>query len=908
MKDKKIFLMDGSYMFYRAYFSLMRTPLFNKKGENTTATYGFINQLFKLIVENRPEYMAVVFDTKEPTFRHDFYPEYKATREKMPEDMAAQYPRIVQLVQLLGIPTIEMPGYEADDIIGTFAQQAAQQSMDVYMVTADKDYMQLVSDKIKLYNPWGKNGSEILDVHGVQQKMELRPDQIVDYLALMGDSSDNVPGVKGIGAKSALKLLMQFETLENLLSQTDQIKSDSIRKKIEEGKEQALLSKKLVTIDTHVPVELRLEDLEVKSPETDKVLEIFKELEFQGFIERFQDIFPDTGVQIDTYKNQNKNYRLITNKDEFRGLLEQLSGHDFWVFDSETTGLNVWESEIIGLSFSWEEDSAAYVPFSDLEDISVQEIIQQLKPIFENPEIKKGGQNIKYDALMLVQHGIFIQGIEFDTMIADYLLNPGGRNHNLDSLALRYLNYKMIPIEELIGKKGKNQKNMSELTPQQIYEYACEDADITFKLYKILKEKLMQYNLLKLFKDVEMPLLTILIEMEKNGVKLDLDHMRNLSQQMAKRLDELVASIYEIAGKEFNINSPQQLGKILYDEMEIHVKKGLKRPPRTAKGSYSTSESALQKLEGHPIVDLILEYRQLSKLKNTYVDIFPTLVSSKTGRLHASFNQTITATGRLSSSDPNLQNIPIRTEIGREIRKAFIPEEKDWWIVSADYSQIELRLLAELSGDESLLQAFKHGADIHTATASMIFNVPREEVTSDHRRKAKEINFGIIYGMNEYGLASRLKISPEEAKEIITNYFAQFPKVNTYIMNVLVQANRKKYVETILGRRRYIPEIDSKDRNTRENAERQAVNTTIQGSAADLIKLAMINIQKAIHQNQLQSKMIMQIHDELVFEVPDRELEEIQSLVKQKMETAMSLQVPLKVDIGAGKNWLEAHE
>ncbi len=910
MSEKTLFLIDGSSLFYRAYFALMRNPLFNSKGENTTATYGFVNQLIRLMQKQdvTPDYLSVVFDTKQPTFRHKRYPAYKATREKMPEEMAAQYPRIVELTHTMGIKVIELPGWEADDVIGTLAKRAASEGFKVFMVTSDKDYMQLVENNILMYNPWGKKGVEILDPKGVENKVGITPAQITDYLALTGDSSDNIPGVAGVGPVTALKLLQQFESFDNIYANLDKVSKPALREKLEKNRENALLSKELVTIDIDAPLDITPEELNISEPDKESLVSLLKELEFNKIIVQLGTVYDNFEHNGPSIESENKSYHLIKDRAQFEDLLSELKSHSIWAFDTETNGLKPFDSHIIGLSFSYQRDEGYYLPLTDLPDLSAEEMLRELKPLFADPALKKCGQNIKFDVLMLYGHGIKVKGIFFDTMIAHYLLHSGSRGHKLDNIAKQYLNYEMIPIEELIGKRGKSQKNMSELSPEEIYRYAAEDAEITFALVEVLEKELKKNNLHPLFTKLEMPLVEVLTAMEINGVKIDTDLLRSVSDKIEITLKETIKKIYEIAGEEFNINSTQQLGKIIYDKLEIHKELGLKRIPKTAKGGYSTSESALEKMAEHKLINLILQYRKLTKLKNTYLDPLPSLISKKTGRLHASFNQTVTATGRLSSSDPNLQNIPIRTELGKEIRKAFIPETANNVILSADYSQIELRIMAELSGDPSLKAAFSAGKDIHTSTAAMLMGIPEEEVTSDHRRKAKEINFGILYGMNRYGLAKRLGISAEEAQQMINNYFAGFPRVLDYTMRIITFATRNRFVETMMGRRRYIPEIDSSNRNVRENAERQAINTVIQGSAADLIKMAMIKIQKYIEQNSLESKMLIQIHDELLFEVPKAEVDIMKKAVKEIMSTAYKIEVPLEVDLGVGKNWLEAHE
>jgi DNA polymerase-1 len=907
-KRHRLFLIDGHALFYRSYFAFIRNPLINSKGENTSAVFGFASSLIKLLNDEKPEYLAVVFDTKEPTFRHKKYPEYKATREKMPDEMAGQYPRIIELVDAFDIPLLEKPGYEADDIIATLARQAEQQGIETYMVTGDKDFMQLLTPMVKMYVIRPGKDVEILDPQGLSEKLEMTPQQIIDYLALMGDSSDNVPGVPGVGEKTARQLIKNYDTLDNIYDHLEDFSGKSLQQKLSDGKESAYLSRDLVTIDMAVPVDLDMQKMKIEKFKGQILRELFEELEFRSLIDRLAEFIDDGDLATSTMESQNIEYILVNTRKQYDSFISELKRQPFFVFDTETTGLNVFESQIIGLSFCWQASKAYYLPLNDPEsEISSQQALQQLKGIFENDKIAKGGQNIKFDALMLNQHEIFIKNMSFDTMIADYLLNPGTRQHNLDTLAHNYLNYKMVPIEQLIGERGKAQKNMADLPVAEVYEYACEDADITFRLKELLENELKKTDTYELFETLEMPLTRVLLEMEKNGVKLDVIFLAEMSKDLEGQLQELEQHIYSEAGSQFNINSPQQLGKILFEEMEIHKEYGSRRPSKTATGQFSTSEHVLERYARHPLVEKLLEYRKLTKLKSTYVDALPALISENSGRLHTSFNQTIAATGRLSSSDPNLQNIPIRTEVGRKIRQAFIPAEAGHFILSADYSQIELRIMAHLSDDSGLKEAFAKGEDIHATTAAAIFNIPLEMVNTDHRRKAKEVNFGIIYGISQYGLASRLAISNEEAKKIIDSYFHRFPKVHDYMNHTISFARQNKYVNTIRNRRRYIPEIESNNANVRQNAERMAINTTIQGSAADLIKLAMISIQNDITKKGFKSKMILQVHDELVFEVPETELENIQKLVKKRMESAIKLDVPIKVEMGSGKNWLEAH-
>jgi len=908
MKRERLFLLDGSAIYYRSYFAFIRNPLFNSKGENTSATYGFTLSLMKILSEEKPDYIAVVFDTKEPTFRHKKFEAYKATREKMPEDMADQYPRIVELVKDFNLPLLEYPGYEADDVIGTLAKQAEKEGIETYMVTGDKDFMQLLSPLIKMYTIRPGKDVEIIDIRKLAEKFGLKPEQVPDFLALMGDKSDNIPGVPKVGEKTALELIKQFGNLENLYAHIDKITKPALKKNLLEYKDQAFLSRELVTIDIHVPLKVDIHHLKSAPADGEKLHQLFEELEFRSLMDRIPEFTGEKIPVVKDFDSEKQKYSMIKTTDELENLVRILSEQPFFVFDTETTGLNVFNAEIIGLSFAFKPFEAYYVPMSyPAGALTPDRVINLLKPLFENPDLPKGGQNIKYDGLMLWQHDVELQGIAFDTMIADYLINPGTRQHNLDNLSRQYLNYRMIPIESLIGKRGKNQKNMLDLIPEEIYQYACEDADITFRLKEILEKRLKETSTWDLFQNVEMPLVEVLMRMEINGVSLDVEFLKQMSGELATELKKLEEKIYQMAGEQFNINSPQQLGLILFEKLQIQKEFGNRRVSRTTTGQYSTSESVLEKYQNHPIVAKILEYRKLNKLKTTYVDALPKLISPRTGRLHTSFNQTVTATGRLSSSDPNLQNIPIRGDLGRKIRRAFVPENPQDYILSADYSQIELRIMAHLSKDPALLAAFERGEDIHASTAAAIFDIPITEVTPDHRRKAKEVNFGIIYGISPYGLASRLGIDPEEAKQIINNYFVRFPKVNEFITHIIAFAHQHKYVTTILNRRRYIPEIDSKNANVRNNAERIAINTTIQGSAADLIKLAMINIHRRFAWEGLRTKMILQVHDELVFEVMASELDTVKQIAKEEMETAIQLDVPLKVDVGVGKNWLQAH-
>ncbi|MBN1408126.1 MAG: DNA polymerase I [Calditrichaceae bacterium] len=906
---EKLFLIDGSALYYRSYFAFIRNPLINSKGEDTSATFGFLSSMTKLIEDEKPEYLAVIFDTKEPTFRHEIYPEYKATREKMPEEMAAQFPRLIDTLRRLNFVLLDKAGYEADDIIGTLSSKYAGKNLHVYIVSGDKDMAQLVNEHVFLYS-LGKSdqASEVLNRDKVIEKMGIKPEQVVDWLALMGDSSDNIPGIPKVGNKTAVSILQEYQSIEGLYANIDAYKEGVVKNNLIEFKDQTDLSRKLAMIHKDVPIDVSISDLKFRLWDMQILDDTLKELEFRRLFNRMTVIGQAAG-HAETYTHHDEKsvkYVLIKSMQAFDGFLDELKKQKEFVFDLETSSLDFLLAEIAGIAISWEEDKAWYIPVTH-PDISLKkdEVLSKLKPIFSDAKVKKIGQNIKYDAMIMRQHGVDVKGIYFDTMIASYLINPTGQ-HKLDKLSEYYLNYEMIHIEELIGS-GKKQKLMTDLFASEVAPYAAEDADITFKLYKILKEQIEESGMQALLYDLEMPLMEVLMKMEEQGIKLDTDQLRKLSKTHNEQLTQLQKDIYESANEEFNLNSPAQLGTVLFDRLEIHKDLNLKRPPRTKTGQYSTNEKILERFIMHPIVDKILEYRRLSKLINTYLDALPGLVSEKTGRLHTSFNQTVAVTGRLSSSNPNLQNIPIRTEIGREIRNAFVPSRAEYKILSADYSQIELRIMAHLSGDKAMMQAFKDNLDIHASTASLIFDLPLDQVGEDQRRRAKAINFGIIYGMSSYGLASRLHISNEEAQDFIMDYMATYPDVQAYMQKSIEVAKEQGYVETMMKRRRYLPEIRSDNRQIREFAERTAINTPIQGSAADLIKKAMIEVQDYIENKNLDAVMLLQVHDELVFEVNDHQAEKIIVKIKEIMENAVKLDVPVIVDCGIGNNWLEAH-
>lgn len=900
---KKVFLIDGSAMFYRAYFAFVRNPLINSKGENTSASFGLVNSLLKIIREENPDYLAMVFDTKEPTFRHEKYPEYKSTRAKMPEELVDQLPRIQQVVSALNIPSFELEGYEADDVIGTFAVKAARLGCEVWCVTGDKDFFQLVNDRIRIYTP-GK-ASEAPDKLGreeVKEKFGVYPERVIDKLALMGDHSDNVPGIPGIGPKTADKLLEQFGSFDSVLEGAEQIASANVRRKVVANRDSALLSRELVTIHTETPLPFDLEALKRQPPDPERVRKLFVELEFTSLLKQIlPEAIPATADQGEVQSNAL--YHTVESLAELKKLVATLGKAEIVAVDTETTSIDPLEAKLVGVSLTARAGAAYYVPLGHSLDsernLPLKESLSLLKDLLESKRVGKVGQNVKYDLQVLRQHGIEIDPISFDTMLASYVLNPSGRQHSLGALALHHFNHEMQPITDLIGS-GKGQKTFDIVPVDKATAYSGADADYTFRLHGVLAPEIDRLELSKLYYDVELPLVSVLANMEKAGFRVDDKFLGELSVQMDAQLDDVKRKIFQIAGGQFNINSTQQLGHILFEKL------GLPTKGKTAKKTgFSTDVSVLEELSKlHEFPRLILEYRQTTKLKNTYVDALPALINQRTGRVHTSFNQTITSTGRLSSTNPNLQNIPVRTEEGREIRKAFIPRDDDHILLAADYSQIELRILAHYTDDPGLIKAFNNAEDIHTRTASEVYGVTMGEVTPEMRRVAKTANFAIIYGVSAYGLSQQTDMSLDESRQFIDTYFARYPGIRRYIDITIAFAREHGYVTTLFNRRRYLPEINEKNNAVRQFAERTAINTPIQGTAADIIKVAMITIDRKLQ--TMRSKMVLQVHDELVFDVYKEELDEITSLVKADMESAASLKVPMVAEIGVGRNWLEA--
>ncbi len=920
----KLFLLDAYALIYRSYYAFIKNPRINSKGLNTSAIIGFINTLQEVIEKEQPKYLGVAFDPHGPTFRSEQFSAYKAQRETTPEDIRKAIPIIKNLLQAYQIPVLQVDGFEADDVIGTLAKKADSiGGIEVYMLTPDKDYGQLVGDHIKIYRPRHGGGYEVMGIYEVCDKYGITtPPQVIDLLALMGDSADNFPGCPGIGEKTATKLISEFNTVDELLKRTNELKG-ALKTKVEEHIEDIRMSYFLATIRTDVPINLNLNELIMKEPNEEKLAELFTELEFKTLSNRilkktekkpktdnyqlslFEEFTDDGAIKpkfsnFDTIKTVHHDYKLIENKEDLRKLYDFFKTKDFLVLDTETTSTQAIDAELVGLSFSVEEHQAFYVPIPANYKEALQ-IVNIFKPLYEDPSILKIGQNLKYDLEVLRNYNIRLQGPMWDTMIAHYLIQPE-LHHNMDYMAEIYLNYQTVHIDELIGPKGKNQKSMRDLSPTEVYEYACEDADITLQLKNKLEPELKKHECEKLFYDIEMPLMPVLAEMEINGVCLDTESLNETSNILTNRINEIETRIYELAGQSFNIASPKQVGEILFDKLKI-----IEKPKKTKKGQYITSEEVLQQLKNkHKIINKILEYRGLKKLIGTYIDALPKLINPRTGHIHTSFNQTITATGRLSSSDPNLQNIPIRGEDGKEIRKAFIPEPECLFF-SVDYSQIELRVMAHLSQDENMIRVFQEGHDLHTATAANIYKKPIEEVTRDERTKSKRANFGIIYGITIFGLAERLDIPREEAKMLIDGYFQTFPQVRDYMERSKQIAREKGYVTTLFGRRRYLPDINSQNATVRGFAERNAINAPIQGTAADIIKIAMIRIFQRFQKEGIKSKMILQVHDELNFSVYPEEKEKVEQIVLEEMQNAFVMKVPLIADSGFGSNWLEAH-
>ena len=927
---QKLVLLDAYALIFRAYYGLIRSPRVNSKGQNTSAVFGFVNTLEDLLRTLDPDHIAVCFDPPGPTFRHERFPDYKGHRESTPEDIKWAVPHIKQIIEAYRIPMVEVEGYEADDVVGTLAVQAAAAGYDVLMITPDKDYAQLVRPGVTMCRPGnGAKGLERLGVAEVCEKFGVeRPEQVIDLLGLQGDVADNIPGCPGVGEKTAAKLIAEFGSIENLLASTDQLKGKQ-REKVEDNVEQIRLSKWLATIKTDVPLPCSLDDLRRQEPNRDALIQLFEGLEFRTFVRRLQDemaaaqdsaaqepdlfsSLPENSAIISTEEaaaesdapfsqlsDRTHDYQLIDNLHDAEELCKILVTYREVALDTETTDVDPMRARLVGMSFAVEGGKAWYVNVPR-ETLESKKFTETFRPLFEHPEIVKVGQNLKYDLTVLARHGVTIQGPMFDTMLAHYVVQPEQR-HNLDHLAEVYLRYRTIPIEQLIGS-GRKQKNMGDLPPEEIVDYACEDADITLALKPLLEAEMRKHDVERVFRDIEMPLLPVLMRMEQNGVRLDTAALAETETQLRGRMDQLEAEIYALAGREFMLTSPRQVGEVLFDELRISDK-----AKKTKTGQYSTSEEVLEShRHAHPIVEKILSHRGLKKLLSTYVEALPRLIHPETGRLHTTFNQAVAATGRLSSTNPNLQNIPVRGEDGREIRRAFVPEAGCTFF-SADYSQIELRIMAHLSADEHMIADFKAGRDIHAATAARVFGKGIDEVSRDERRKAKTANFGIIYGISAFGLSERMGVSRAEAKALIDSYFATYPRVKAYMQESVDRARELGYICTQFGRRRYLADIHSRNATVRGYAERNAVNAPIQGTAADIIKLAMIAIDRRLTAEGLEAKMILQVHDELNFSVPHAELERVQKLVIEEMEAAFAMQVPLLAECGHGNNWLEAH-
>ena len=919
MTSNKFVILDAMALAYKAYFAFISRPLRTQTGIPTSAVFGFTNQLIKIIEDLKPDYIAVAFDSKEKTFRHEKYDFYKSSRAEIPEDLIPQIQLIKDLISAFNIPIYILPGYEADDIIGTAAKRAEKLNLETVIVTPDKDFIQLVTDKTKIIKP-GKSSDELefITKEKVLTDLGFSPEMMIDYLALVGDQSDDIPGVKGIGEKSAVPLIQLFGSIEEIYNNIDKVESNSTKQKLIAGKENAFISKELATIHTSVPLDFNILESKLLKPDFEKLKNLFIHLEIKSYnrvlrlFEHSEDLIEEIKEVEQTFFDKSKSiYHLVNTIAEAEKLAALLSKSDLFVFDTETDSLDVFELKLAGVSFAVKENEAYFIPINpfveqnnlfslDLSDrISSNDFVKIFKQIFENESIKKVCQNGKFDIGVLRSFGINVKNFYFDTMLASYCIDPD-QKHGMDELSKKYLAYSPIPLSELIGSK-KDPTKIFDVDLQKLSDYSAEDADVTLKLFNLLKKEIESNKLEKVFYEVEVPLASILEDMERAGVNIDKASLNQLSKELEVTMESLTKKIYETAGETFNINSTQQLQKILYDKLKLQSGK-------KTKTGFSTDARSLEALKGtHEIIDFMLEYRQVAKLKSTYSDSLPNLIHPKTGRVHTSFNQTIASTGRLSSNNPNLQNIPIRTELGKEIRKAFIPRDKNFILLSADYSQIELRIMASICGDETLIKAFKNGEDIHRSTAALVFGVHPDEVNSDMRRKAKEVNFGILYGIGVFGLKTRLGITQYLAKEIIDNYFKTFSKVDAFIKSSIESAKEKGYAETLIGRRRYLRNINSKNFAVRQFEERVAVNMPIQGTAADMIKIAMIKIHKELERRKTKTKMILQVHDELVFDVHKDELNDMRELIKNLMETALPLEVPIAVDTGVGDNWLDAH-
>lgn len=918
-QEKKLFLIDAYALIYRAYYAFIKSPRISSKGVNTSAVLGFVNTLEDVLKNCNPTHIGVAFDPSSPTFRHEIYADYKAQRQITPEDIKLSIPVIKEIISAYNIPIIEVEGFEADDVIGTLSHIAADKGFQVFMLTPDKDYAQLVKENVFMYRPRHGGGYETMGIEEVKSKWGVEStEQIIDLLGLQGDSSDNIPGCPGVGEKTALKLLNDFGSIDKLLESTSLLKG-ALKNKVEQNVENIKLSKYLATIRLDVPIQFDEEKFLIEKPNLEKLLPIFRELEFKNLLSKYSSSEKSGAVQLSLFdlntsdSTEEKkysilselnlsevNYKLIENQEDIKEIIPFFEGQDFFCFDTETTGISPFSDSLVGISLSFKENEAFFI-YLPSERSKALEWINILKPYFENPNIKKIGHNIKFDILFLSSYGVEVKGKIFDTMIAHYLIQPELK-HNMDYLAEIYLNYKTITYEDLCGPKGKSQMPIRQVDHNKLSDYACEDADITLKLKNHIEPLIKENELEFLFYEVEMPLVYVLCGMEKSGVRIDVEALHKLSVDFTKKLAEIEDSVFKLVDCNFNLSSPKQVGEIIFEKLQI-----VENAKKTKTGQYSTSEEVLELLRGkHEVIDLILEYRGIKKLLSTYVDSLPTLINSKSGKIHTSFNQTITATGRLSSSNPNLQNIPIRDDYGKEIRKAFIADN-GCYLLAADYSQIELRLLAHFSNDDQMVSDFNSGIDIHSSTASKIFKVDLSEVTSDMRRKAKTANFGIIYGISAFGLAERLNISRKESKELIDQYYENYPTIKSYMDRTIEDAQKNGYVKTLYNRKRYLPDINSKNATVRNFAIRNAINAPIQGTAADIIKIAMVKIFNILEQKKFKTKMILQIHDELIFNVPEEEYDEVYEIIKTEMESCCKLSIPLDVKANKGLNWLEAH-